>query len=138
MYLEAIKYGSTAAAGAFAMWLWHSAVVSGMEADTASSQMLHAIELQAATTRAQKEVSRIEQYHYDKMQRAIADIPEPKRVFVRAACPSVRTSGLPGLDSGKGAELDADSRKLVLRLRAGILRIETKLAACQDFLNALD
>lgn len=135
MYLTAIKFGATAAAGAFSMWLWHSAVVSDMQADTANERMLHAIELQSATTRAQKEVAKIEQYHYDKMQRAIAELPAPKRVFVRAACPSLPATDLPGVGAGERAELDADSRQLVLQLRRGAVRLETKLAACQDFLR---
>jgi hypothetical protein len=136
MYLTAIKYGATAAAGAFVMWLWHSSVVSEMQADTASQQMLHAIELHSAQVRAQKQVAKIEQYHYDKMQRAIAAIPEPRRVFVRANCPSVSATDLPGVDTGERAELNAAGRSAVLQLRRGIVRVEEKLTACQALLIA--
>lgn len=135
VYLSAIKYGATAVAGAFAMWLWHSAVVSDIEASAASRDLLHAIELQSAQVRAQKEVARIEQYHYEKTQRAIAAIPEPKRVYVRANCPSVPAADLPGVDTGAGAELDAAGRSVVLQLRRGIERVQGKLAACQELLK---
>lgn len=134
MYLTAIKYGSVAAAGAFAMWLWHSSVVSGMETTAANERASHAVELQLAQTTAQKEVARIEQYHYDKMQRAIADLPKPDRVFVKAKCPSVPAANLSGVDTGERAELDADGRQLVRELRVGILRVEEKLGACQALL----
>lgn len=135
-YLSAIKYGATAAAGAFAMWLWHSAVVSDMQADAANRDRLHAIELQASQVRAQKEVARIEQYHYEKTQRAIAAVPEPKRVYVRANCPSVPAADLSGVDTGARAELDAAGRSTVLQLRRGIERVQGKLAACQELLKA--
>ena len=117
------------------MWLWHSAVVSDIEADAASRDRLHAIELQAAQVRAQKEVARIEQYHYEKTQRAIAAIPEPKRVYVNANCPSVPAADLPGVDTGARAELDAAGRSVVLQLRRGIERVQRKLAACQELLR---
>lgn len=136
MYLTAIKYGATAAAGAFAMWLWHSSVVSGMEATAALEQARHAQDLQAAQTTAQKEVARIEQYHYDKMQRAIADLPKPDRVFIRAKCPSVPAANLSGVDTGERAELDAEGRSTLRELRIGILRVEEKLGACQALLLA--
>lgn len=136
MYLAAIKYGAAAVAGAFFVWLWHSAVVSVMQAETARRDTLHAIELHAAQVRAQKEVARIEQYHYDKTQRAIAAIPEPKRVYVRASCPDMPPAGLSRVDTGTGAELDADGRSVVLQLRRGIVRVEGKLAACQSLLTA--
>lgn len=135
MYLSAIKYGGVAAAGAFAMWLWHSSVVSGMQADAANERANHAVQLQAAQVRAQKEVARIEQYHYEKTQRAIAAIPEPKRVYVRANCPSVPAVDLSGVDTGTRAELDADGRSVVLQLRRGIERVQGKLAACQELLK---
>ncbi len=135
MYLGAIKYGSVAAAGAFAMWLWHSSVVSGMQADAADERASHSEAMQRATIAAQKEVARIEQYHYEKTQRAIAAIPEPKRVFVRATCPSVPAADLSSVDTGARAELNADGRSVVLQLRRGIERVQGKLAACQEFLK---
>lgn len=135
MYLAAIKYGATAAAGAFAMWLWHSSVVSDMQAIAASRDRLHAIELQASQVRAQKEVARIEQYHYEKTQRAIAAIPEPKRVYIRATCPGVSAADISGMGTGPRAELDADGRSVVLRLRQGVVRVEGKLSACQELLK---
>lgn len=134
-YLPAIKYGATAAAGAFAMWLWHSAVVSDIEASAASRERLHAIELQAAQVRAQKEVARIEQYHYEKTRLAIAAIPEPRRVYVRANCPGLPAADLSGVGTGAGAELDAAGRSVVLQLRRGIERVQGKLAACQELLK---
>ena len=135
MYLTAIKYGGVAAAGAFAMWLWHSSVVSGMQEDAANERSKHAVQLQAAQIAAQKEVARIEQYHYEKTRRAIAAIPEPKRVYVRANCPSVPAADLSGVDTGARAELDADGRSVVLQLRRGIERVQGKLAACQELLK---
>lgn len=136
MYLTAIKYGATAAAGAFAMWLWHSSVVSDMEATASNERASHAAELQQAQTTAQKEVARIEQYHYDKIQRAIADLPKPDRVFVKAKCPSLPAANLSGVDTGERAELDAEGRSTLRELRIGILRVEEKLGACQALLLA--
>jgi hypothetical protein len=138
MYLTAIKYAAPAIAGAFAMWLYHSAVVSDIRADAAVERQVYAEQSQAVAVKAQKEVAKIEQYHYDKMQRAIAGLAKPSRVFVRANCPSLSSANLSGVDTGERAELDADSRQLVRELRGGILRLEEKLAACQGLLQVRD
>lgn len=60
------------------------------------------------------------------------------RLRVRAECPA---AGLPqaaaaaGLDHGTGAELAADARPDYFALRAGLTRVEKKLAACQGVLR---
>lgn len=55
------------------------------------------------------------------------------RVYVRAHCPKLpATTESPGVDSGAGAELDADARQDYYSLRDQIARTEGKLKACQD------
>lgn len=135
--LTVLRYALPAIAGAFAMWLYHSAVVSDMRADVALERQKYAEQSQAVAVKAQKEVAKIEQYHYDKMQRAVAELPKPRRVFVRATCPSLPAADLSGVDTGARAELDADGRQLVRELRIGIVRVEEKLAACQDILQGV-
>lgn len=49
-YLGFIKYGAVFLAGAFAMWLWHSHVVSGMEAKAAKAETTEATAVTAAVT----------------------------------------------------------------------------------------
>ncbi len=117
------------------MWLYHSAVVSDMQARAAIERAEHAEALQRATITAQKEVAKIDQYYTDKMRADLAAVPEPKRVYIRATCPSVPDSGLSSVDTGARAELDADSRRLVRELRLGIIGVEAKLGACQALLR---
>lgn len=74
------------------------------------------------------------------LQRAVND--NRKRLLVRvnpnsqscdkAAVPAEATS--PGVDTGAGAELAADARQDYFDLRAAIVRVETKLKACQALL----
>lgn len=137
-YLKALPYAASALAGALAVYLWHDAVVSRMERDAAQAKAEAAQDLQAEQTKAQKEVAKIEQYYHDKIQAGLAAIPEPatQRVFIRAACPAVPEAGDSGVDSSARAELDADHRRLVRDLRAGAVRLENKLAACQAILKA--
>jgi hypothetical protein len=130
-----LKYAIPAIAGAFAVWLYHSAVISDMRADAATERAMHAEALQFATVSAQKEVAKIDQYYTDKRRTDLAAVPEPKRVYVRANCPSLSAADLPGVDTGTRAELDANSRRLVRELRLGIISVEAKLAACQALLR---
>lgn len=130
-YLSLIKYGSTFAAGLLAMWLYHSAVVSGMNEAVALERQKAAEQLQTVAAKAQKEVAKIDQYWYEKMQRELAAVPEPGRVFIRAKCPAVSATGNPSVDDGARAELGADHRQLVRELRQRALRLENKLAAWQ-------
>jgi hypothetical protein len=120
--------------GAGVMWLYHSAAVSDIEADVAKGLQKQAEQLQMVAAKAQKEVSKIEQYHHDKLTASIAALPEPKRVFVRAAC--VPETGVPGVGEEQRAELDASGRSTLRRLREGILRLEAKLAFYQDATKA--
>lgn len=60
------------------------------------------------------------------------------RLRVSATCPGKTDlhagAGATGLDHGAGAELDPDARSAYFALRAGLIRVETKLAAAQDAL----
>jgi hypothetical protein len=120
--------------GAGVMWLYHSAAVSDIEADVAKGLQKQAEQLQMVAAKAQKEVSKIEQYHHDKLTASIAALPESKRVLVRAAC--VPATGVPGVGDEQRAELDASGRSTLRRLREGILRLEAKLAFYQDATKA--
>lgn len=129
-YFSLLKYAIPFLAGVGAMWLYHSAVVSDMRADVALERQEYAEQLQAVSAKAQKEVAKIEQYYYEKLTVSIAALPEPKRVYVRAAC--VPATGVPGVGEEQRAELDAAGRSTLRRLREGILRLEAKLAFYQD------
>jgi hypothetical protein len=133
-YLSAAKYGGIFTAGLFAMWLYHSAVISDIRADAAQGLQVQAEKRQMVAAKAQKEVAKVEQYFYEKMQAGIADIDarEPKRVYINAQCPKLPGTNLSGVDVGKRAELDAASGRLVSELRKRVLRLETKLAAWQE------
>jgi hypothetical protein len=135
MSIAWIKYAIPALAGALAVWLYHSAAVSNMRADTANERALNADALQLATITAQKEVAKIDQYYIEKRSFDLAAVPDPKRVYIKASCPSLPESNLPGVDTGGRAELDADSRKIVRKLRLGVIALESKLAACQALLR---
>lgn len=130
-YLSLIKYGSTFAAGLLAMWLYHSAVVSGMDADVAHERQKAAEQAQMVAAKAQKEVAKIDQYWYEKMQRELAAVPDPERVYIRAKCPGLPVAGNSSVDDGARAELDAASKRLVSELRRRVVRLENKLAAWQ-------
>ena len=123
-------------AGVGAMYLYHSAVVSGINESVALERQKAAEQAQTVAAKAQREVSKIEQYHYEKLQSGLASVPEPVRVFVKAKCPAVPAAGVSGVDSGVGAELDADHRRLVYQLRQGTVRLESKLSACQAILKS--
>ena len=61
-----------------------------------------------------------------------------QRLHVRATCPAAdvpaTTSGA-GVDHGAGAELAADARPDYFALRAGLIDVERRLAACQGILR---
>jgi hypothetical protein len=118
------------------MWLYHDAAISGINETVAVERQKYAEQAQMVAAKAQKEVARIEQYHYEKLQSRLAAVPDPERVYVRANCPKLPATGDTGVDSGAGAELDADHRRLVLQLRKGAVRLEEKLAACQSILKS--
>lgn len=102
---------------------YHSYVMRGIELQQANERAQQAISLQMTAAKAQREVSRIDQYWYDKMQRELAAVPNPRRVFVNAKCPSVPAAGDSSLDSGAGKpELDESGRQTLLDLRRGIVR----------------
>lgn len=132
-YLSLLKYGLPFLAGVGAMWLYHSAVVSGIREDVAQERQEYAEQSQAVAVKAQKEVAKVEQYFYEKMQADIAavDAREPERVFIRARCPGLPVSGDTSVDDGSRAELSAASKRLVSELRRRVVRLESKLAAWQ-------
>lgn len=127
------KYGLPFLAGVWAMYLYHSAVVSGIREDVAVERQKYAEQSQAVAVKAQKEVAKIDQYYYEKMQSGIAavDAREPERVFIRAKCPGLPVAGDTSVDDGARAELDATSKRLVSELRRRVVRLESKLAAWQ-------
>lgn len=134
-YLSLAKYGSVFLAGLFAMWLYHDAAMSQMVADVALERQKAAEQSQLVASKAQKEAAKIDEYFYKKIQSGLAAVPDPKRVFSRARCPAVPTTGVSGVGAGARAELDADGRSVIRGLRRGIVRVETKLAACQALLK---
>lgn len=133
-WLKPATYALTFAAGVFFMWLYHSATVSDMRADVARERQEYAEKSQLVAAKAQKEVAKVEQYFYEKMQSGIAavDAREPERVYIRASCPKLPGADLSGVDAGGRAELDATSRQLVSELRRRIVRLESKLSAWQE------
>lgn len=131
-----IRYAAPFMAGVFVMWLYHSAAVSRINESVALERQKAAESSQLVASKAQKEVAKIDQYYHEKLQRELASVPEPKRVFVRASCPAVPATGVSGVGNGEGKpELDEEGRRLVRDLRQGILRVEGKLEACQAILS---
>lgn len=119
------------------MWLYHSAVVSGINESVALERQKAAEQAQTVAAKAQKEVAKIDQYYHEKLQSGLDSVPEPVRVFVKAKCPSVSAAGVSGVDSGEGKpELDEQGRRTLRELRQGIVRVEAKLQACQAILKS--
>lgn len=136
-WVKPAGYALAFVAGVGAMWLYHSAVVSGINESVALERQKAAEQAQTVSAKAQREVSKIEQYHYEKLQSGLASVPEPVRVFVKAKCPAVSAAGNPGVDSGVGKpELDDQGRRTLRELRQGIVRVEARLSACQAILKS--
>lgn len=131
-WIKPATYALAFCAGLGVMWLYHSAEISDIRADVALERQEYAEQSQMVAAQAQKEVAKIEQYFYEKMQRELADVPEPERVYIRASCPAVPATGNTGMDDGTRAELSTSSKRLVSELRKRILRLENKLAAWQE------
>lgn len=116
---------------------YHAYTLRGIELAETERQRQHQLDLWVAQKNAQEEVARIDQYWHDKMQRDLAAVPNPKRVFVNAKCPSLPATGNTGMDSGAGKpELDESGRQALRELRLGIVQVEKKLAACQEILKS--
>lgn len=81
------------------------------------------------------------QYETNRLQRCIADGTCGLRVrTVERACSAGDVSGAatPGrVDARAGTELAPDARSAYFDLRAGLNRMQAKLAACQDSLDTL-
>jgi prophage endopeptidase len=143
-WLKLAPYGLCAVLGAAGMYLYHSAAMSGLEAsvalerqDMAEQAANDAQQLQKSRADAQKEVSKIDQYWYTKMQTGLADLAsrKPQRVYVNATCPKLPGDGDSGVDDGTRAELTAAGRQLVSELRERIVRLEAKLGAWQELMK---
>lgn len=130
-FLLALVAGASLAMG------YHAYTLRGIELAETERKYQDRLAAWVAQKNAQAEVARIDQYWHDKMQRDLAAVPNPKRVLVNAKCPSLPATGNTGMDSGAGKpELDEDGRQALRELRLGIVRLEKKLAACQEILRS--
>lgn len=130
-WLKPATYAATFAAGVFVMGLYHSAAISNINESVALERQAYSEKLQSESSRLQKEVAKVDEYHYQKYQRELSAVPEPERVYIRAKCPGLPVAGNSSVDDGARAELDAASKRLVSELRRRVVRLENKLAAWQ-------
>lgn len=140
-----IKYGGTFLAGAFAMWLWHSHVVSGMEAKDAKAETLEATAVtNAVTNDASQAGANSENYlsQYNAAQSEVNTLREQLRtgaVKLRV-CGAQSTTARVQADNSRAAEDEARAdlaryREDALHLTARGKEVDAWVDSCHAWVN---
>lgn len=144
-YLSLIKYGSTFAAGLLAMLLYHSAVVSGMDADVAHERQKYAEQAQLDAWALQKRIAEIDEKHTKELSDAqelsrklAADLAAGrKRLSISANCPGLPDASGSGVGNGATAILSRESEQAYLAHRALIEKKDAQIKVLQGVIREI-
>lgn len=140
-----IKYGAVFLAGAFAMWLWHSHVVSGMEAKAAKAETKQATAVTEAVVSDAKQAGGNSEDYLSKLnnsQTEVATLREQLRtgaVKLRVCSAESTTAGVQAHNS-RAAEDEARAdisryREDALHLTARGKEVDAWVNSCHAWVN---
>lgn len=140
-----IKYGAVFLAGAFVMWLWHSHVVSGMEAKAAKTETKQANVVTEAVVSDAKQAGENSEDYLSKLnnsQTEVATLREQLRtgaVKLRICSAESTTAGVQA-DNSRAAQDEARAdlaryREDALRLTARGKEVDSWVNSCHAWVN---
>lgn len=141
--LSWLKYAAPFIAGLGAMWLYHSAVVSDIEADVAKGLQKQAEQSQLDAWVLQQHIAALDEKHTKELSDAQtisrnleADIAASrKRLSVRASCPALPETDSAGLGNGGIAILNRESERAYSDHRALIEKKDAQIRVLQALLR---
>lgn len=144
-YLSLIKLAAPFLAGALCVWLYHSAVVSGMEADMAEERQKAAEQAKLDAWVLQKKIAAIDEKYTKELSDAqevsrklAADLAAGrKRLSVLATCPAVPGAGDSGVGNGGTAILDRIAEQAYSDHRALIEKKDAQIKVLQGAIRAM-
>jgi prophage endopeptidase len=142
-YLSLIKYAAPFIAGVGAMWLYHSAVVSGMREDVAVERQEYAERSQFDAWVLQQRITEIDAKHTKELSDAqevsrllSADLASGrKRLSIAATCKPLPETSSSGVGNGGIAILDRISEQAYSDHRALIEKKDAQIRVLQALLR---